>query len=267
MFSFDLKSGYHHVDIAEVHQKYLGFSWGDKFYVFTVLPFGLSTACYIFTKILCPLVCYWCELGIKIIVYLDDGIGAATGCQRSLDASRIVSQTLENAGFVVNSDKSVWQPTQQLQWLGFVVDLALGKVEVPQEKLTRLLNMLHGIEQSSSHVPARLLASAIGKIISMGLAIGPVSRFMTRSLYSVLQSRVTWCSALTLTSEAKDELKFWLTSLIDYKSQPIWHSPSAIRVVYSDASDTGFGGYLVEHGPCLAYGQWSEDETKQSSTW
>ena len=68
MFSFDLKSGYHHIDIAKVHHKYLGFSWGDRFFVFIVLPFGLPTACYILTKILCPLMRYWWELGIKIIV-------------------------------------------------------------------------------------------------------------------------------------------------------------------------------------------------------
>ena len=49
VFSFDLKSGYHHVDIYKPHRKYLGFSWVIKgviqFYLFTVLPFGLSTAC------------------------------------------------------------------------------------------------------------------------------------------------------------------------------------------------------------------------------
>ena len=59
LFSFDLKSGYHHVDIATIHQKYLGFSWQRAYYVFTVLPFGLSTACYMFTKLLRPLVSYW----------------------------------------------------------------------------------------------------------------------------------------------------------------------------------------------------------------
>ena len=37
MFSFDLKSGYHHVDIAKEHWQYLGFSWQTCFYVFTVL--------------------------------------------------------------------------------------------------------------------------------------------------------------------------------------------------------------------------------------
>ena len=33
MFSFDLKSGYHHADIAKEHWKYLGFSWESRFNV------------------------------------------------------------------------------------------------------------------------------------------------------------------------------------------------------------------------------------------
>ena len=48
LFKFDLKLGYHHVEIFEFHWKYLGFAWGEgeakAFYVFTVLPFGLATA-------------------------------------------------------------------------------------------------------------------------------------------------------------------------------------------------------------------------------
>ena len=40
LFSFDLKAGYHHIDFAETHRKYLGFSWQKRYYVFTVLPFG-----------------------------------------------------------------------------------------------------------------------------------------------------------------------------------------------------------------------------------
>ena len=50
LIKFDLKSGYHHLDIFEPHRKYLGFAWGvgDKlgYFVFNVLPFGLVTACY-----------------------------------------------------------------------------------------------------------------------------------------------------------------------------------------------------------------------------
>ena len=52
LFSFDLND----IDIAEEHRKYLGYSWQKRYYVFTVFPFGLSTASYIFTKIVRPLV-------------------------------------------------------------------------------------------------------------------------------------------------------------------------------------------------------------------
>ena len=266
MFSFDLKSGYHHVDVTEAHQEFLGFSWGGNYYVFTVLPFGLSTACYMFTKLLRPLVRYWRGQGVKIVVYLDDGLGAAAGSERALHASNFVQSTLKQAGFVLNTEKSTLKPTQRLKWLGFVVDLAQGQIEVPDDKLVRLLDTLRSL-QHASQIPARQLASVIGKLISMGLALGPVCRFMTRSLYTVLDTREWWSSMLSLTAEAREELDFWLSSLDDYKSQPIWHSPSAVRVAYSDASDSGYGGYTVEHGPCVAYGQWSQDETTQSSTW
>ena len=49
MFSFDLKSGYHHIDVAQKHRKYLGGSWEGMLYRYVVLPFGLSSAPYVFT--------------------------------------------------------------------------------------------------------------------------------------------------------------------------------------------------------------------------
>ena len=62
MYKFDLKSGYHHIDICQPHQQFLGFQWalggaGNRhFTCFTVLFFGLSSAPYLFTKIFRPLV-------------------------------------------------------------------------------------------------------------------------------------------------------------------------------------------------------------------
>ena len=48
LFSFDLKSAYHHVVICPDFFTFLGFQWEGKYYVFHVLPFGLATAGYIF---------------------------------------------------------------------------------------------------------------------------------------------------------------------------------------------------------------------------
>ena len=57
---FDVHSAYHHLDIYKPHTYYLGFSWkyGNivKFFKFLYLPFGLSSACYIFTKVTRPLI-------------------------------------------------------------------------------------------------------------------------------------------------------------------------------------------------------------------
>ena len=55
MISFDLKSGYHRIHIYPNHHTFLGFAWkvsGDakiRYFVFTVLPFRLASAPYIFT--------------------------------------------------------------------------------------------------------------------------------------------------------------------------------------------------------------------------
>ena len=47
----------------------------------------------------------------------------------------------------------------------------------------------------------------------------------------------------------------------------MWFGSSAVRVAYSDASDAGYGGYIVELGPHVAaQGTWSEIEVAQSST-
>ena len=266
MFAFDLKSGYHHIDVAPHHRKYLGFEWDGKFYTFVALPFGLSSAPYVFTKLMRVLVRLWRSKGLKSVVYLDDGICASQNEVEALSCSCWVKETLAKAGWVHNELKSVWTPTHRLQWLGFEVDLKQGCISVPAKKINGLKANLQ-IAASQTALRAKFIASLVGKIVAMSLALGSLSRFMTRALYAMLQGRNTWCDMLVITPEAKVELQFWVECLDLYNSQPIWHSPSAVRCVYSDASDTGYGGYTVEHGMHIAQGNWLPEEAGQSSTW
>ena len=54
IFSYDLQSGNHQIDIFPEHRRFLSFSrqmYGtSEYFSFNVLPFGLSSAPYIFTK-------------------------------------------------------------------------------------------------------------------------------------------------------------------------------------------------------------------------
>ena len=61
-FKFDLKSGYHHVDIYPEHQKYLGFKWdsnGNVKFMFYNSAFWFVYCMLSFTKLMRPLVRHW----------------------------------------------------------------------------------------------------------------------------------------------------------------------------------------------------------------
>ena len=208
MFSFDFKSGYHHIDIHRQNWKFLGFSWGQgreqQFYVFCVLPFGLATACYLFTKLLRPLVWHWRAQGLQAVVYLDDGMVAVSGKKEAQIASVLVQEDLSSAGFVINHAKCNWTPSQQCAWLNFELDLEQGKIIVPQAKINALQSLLKDAIGKCS-LPAKVLASITGKIISMSPGLGLV----TRGLYTLLNTRMSWLQNLPLSDHVRWELRFW----------------------------------------------------------
>ena len=267
--TFDLKSGYHHVDVHKDCWQYLGFSWGTgparKWFAFRVLPFGLASACYVFTKLLRPLVKKWRSEGLRSIVYIDDGICAARSKFDCTAAKNMVLTDLDKAGFVLSIDKCVLDPVQRGEWLGFIIDLGSGSIFVPPDKIKRLQ---YSISSSlSDFVQARAIASIIGQIISMTLAIGPVARLRTRALYALVNRRKCWSDRLPMNGDAKQELLFWNKCLPVFNGREIWFDSGTTRVAYSDASSSGFGGYVVEIGPSVSHGQWSVEEVDMSSTW
>ena len=142
MFSFDLKSGYHHIEIFEGHQTYLVFSWKHgssnftKFYVFTVLPFGLSvvrTSHFHQNKAFAKT--QWRHQGICIAIFLDDGWAIERDRQVCSSVSKAVKTDVGEAGFITNDEKSIWEPCQRIDWLGLTWDSARGTIEIRRQKM------------------------------------------------------------------------------------------------------------------------------------
>ena len=196
LFSFDLKSGYHHFDFVPDHLTFLGFSWvfsgTVKYFCFTVLPFGLSSAPYIFTICLRPLVKFWRFNGIKIVVFLDDGCGKGESLQTAKGHSLFVQTSLGNAGFLANFTKSLWEPTQLLVWLGLNWDLVSGSISISDRRISNFIAFIDKFFQSAPYVTARDCASITGHIMSMSPVLGNLTRLRTRFLYKVVDSRSTW---------------------------------------------------------------------------
>lgn len=80
------------MDILPEHQIYLGFAWefvngGTKFCILNVLPFRLSTALCIFSKLLRPLIKLWRGRGFHPLVYLDYGLNLEESFEKANYAS------------------------------------------------------------------------------------------------------------------------------------------------------------------------------------
>ena len=188
MFTFDLKSGYHHIEIYHEHQTYLGFAWNFgtektvRYYKFTALPFGLSTAPYIFTKMLKPLQKHWRCQGICLALFLDDGWVNGSDLSTCKSDSDIVKNDLDNAGFGANQEKSVWEPTQICSWSGLVWHSKDGTLEVSERRIEKITETVQPTMDSNFTVSARAVASFTGQIISTGPVIGNIRRNKDRGM-------------------------------------------------------------------------------------
>ena len=72
--SYDLTSRYYHVALHPNSRRFVGFKWKGKYYQYICLPFGLSIALWVLSKVIRELVMYWRSRGVNILPYLDDFI-------------------------------------------------------------------------------------------------------------------------------------------------------------------------------------------------
>lgn len=122
MGSIDLSDAYYSVSIHPSHRGFLAFAWEGALLQFNALPFGLTSAPRIFTKLLKPVFCDFRTRGHEGFVYLDDSfvIGKSKEeCQKGVD---YLVQSLSSLGFRIHEEKSALIPAQELTFLGYVLN-------------------------------------------------------------------------------------------------------------------------------------------------
>ena len=102
------------------------------------LPFGLSSAPRVFTKLLNPILALIRQRGFRIIVYLDDMMLMARSPQVLMSQLRALLQILQLLGFMINWKKSSLKPTQEIQFLGLEVNSVNMKLALPEGKVRAL---------------------------------------------------------------------------------------------------------------------------------
>ena len=81
---------------------------------------------------------------------------------------------------ITNDEKSIWEPSQRIDWLGLTWDSALGTIEIVERRFAKILTTIDSIVDSGFVITARKLAFFTGQIISTSPVSGNISRIMTR---------------------------------------------------------------------------------------
>ena len=140
MASIDLKDAYYSVPIASEDQKYSKFEWDNTLYQFTCFPNGLACCPRKFTKLMKPVFAMLRQMGHQASPYIDDSF--LTGSSYEDCAANVVDTTklIDTLGFVAHPERSIFIPTQELVFLGFVLNSVTMPVRLTNEKATKLKN-------------------------------------------------------------------------------------------------------------------------------
>ena len=215
MAKLDLKDAYLTVPIRQDCLKYLRFLWEGSAFQFQVLPFGLASAPLVFTKLLQPVIGFLRQQGVRLLIFLDDILLFAHCQELLIQHNQLVTSTLHSFGFSLNNKKCIIEPTQKIEFLGFVIHSQKMKLTLHSQKVLKVVKECRHTNNIKS-VTARHLAHVIGPMTSCLPAILPAPlhyRGLQRLRNHLLSRRRNYNACSILTPEAITDLDWWISHL------------------------------------------------------
>ena len=83
------------------------------------MAFGLSAAPWVFTKLIRPVTAWLRARGVRIVAYLDDFFVCGPSVEKVRESLSVLRAILEWLGILMDDEKSVEIPVQQLEFFGF----------------------------------------------------------------------------------------------------------------------------------------------------
>ena len=239
MIKIDLKDAYWHIPIHPSSQKYLRFQWKEKLYEMLVLAFGVGPGPRIFTKLLKVPLTILRRLMIEIVAYLDDLLIIEKTMEGAIRARDTVLFLLRRLSFTINWEKSVLQPTQEVEFLGMMINSARMEIWLPTEKAQNILTLCRDTIQTK-RLTLRRLASLIGKLQATLAAI-PLAPMQIRALQQDLikaqQKQMSYEQEISLSKDSLKDLQ-WVNNITLYKGSPVrLGNPEMFISTYASSSE------------------------------
>ena len=256
----DLKDAYFSVPVANEHRKYLRFVFNNTIYQFCVLPFGLSYAPYLFTKLIKPILTHFRSQGISCVAYIDDWILIHDSLLSAYKNTNYVRQTLEKLGFTINLEKSCLTPQTKCQFLGFIYNTQNMTLKLPQDKGLKILKDVRKLKNLNT-CKIRFLAHVAGLLVSACPAVkyGKMyTKMIEREKFLALKrTKGDFDKEIEVSVILKKELVWWEANILG--SQNNICSDTICLEIYTDASKSGWGAVCNKDS---THGWWNNSEQK-----
>lgn len=79
---------------------------------------------------------------------------------------RIIENSLKELGFIINEEKSQKIPTQELTFLGYILNSVNMTIKPPQDKKDRLIKLIDSLRGEES-IPIRKVARTVGVMVDL----------------------------------------------------------------------------------------------------
>ena len=255
--SLDLKDAYFHVPMHRNSRKFLRFVWNSRVYQFRALPFGLSLAPWVFTKVTRELAILARAKGIRLRMYLDDWLTLASSRPRALTHTEELLDLTVTLGFLPNWEKSALAPSQQFVYLGMAFDTVTYTVRPAPARLLKFRTLRDSLLMARS-ASARLLSSLLGQMESLAplVPLGHVHKrkFQRQFRKRWHQSHQSWEFQLPLGVWFSRSLAQWLDEEWLQLGVPI-APPPCEEELFTDASNVGWGAHVAH---LEASGRWPD---------
>ena len=258
MASVDLTHAYYSVNVHKSHRKYLRFRWNGHLYQFTCMPNGLACAPRIFTKILKPVFSHLRLKGNQCNGYIDDTYAQAETKNECMESVNMMAALFKSLGFEINFEKSCFEPSKKIKFLGFIVDSETMHIKLPEEKALRMIKICRSIQKSKTQL-IRDVACLLGLIVSSFPAVkyGPLLYrcLEIEKTKALKQNRGDFDARMCLSYESKEEISWWNDNILG-SMKSICLSQNPEFVVRTDASLQGWGAFLDSS----VGGRWAVEE-------
>ena len=132
--------------------------------------FGLTSAPWIFTKLFRPVLAYLRQQGVRCLMYLDDKLLLGNSPEEVKEHFNLCQKLITSLRFTINWKKTVQEPTQTIEFLGFIINSIKMTLSVSLEKLNNLITECKRL-LSNPLTTLRNLSHVIGLTMSVTLAV------------------------------------------------------------------------------------------------